>query len=686
MKMFKFSLVYWIRAFFSVSLLLTPVSGTAGWVWSSSATNLSQSGNNGRVPRIVGNGSNKAISVWPRFNGTNWIIQASFYSAGQWQTNATDISTTGQDASLPQVAWYGNGSARVVWIQTGTQDVVKTSFYDATQSTPSWSSPQNVSNVARNANTPQIAIDSKGNTQVVYTEYNGSHWILQARSLSGDQWQPAQALSANGADAFYPQIAMAPDGSFNVAWTSSIGGGAASVLAIQSRDGVLGSIVRLSNNATDAKLPMLCVDENSTTSAVWMEVAGTSSSRIVTRQMVSNIWGPPLSISPANLLASIPSIVSIGSGNLVAAWVQQLSNGSAVLRTRLFQSAQWAPAKDFSASGNALLARLAGTANGEATLVWVSQSGTSTVTNGSYYGGTTWSIPQVLGKGGQNAVYPDVAMPAEQMAQVVWLGTDGTNDIVQALGGSYVPQVFNLTVNRTGKGRVTSTPGGIDCGSVCNASFTEGAPINLDAVPDSGQNFLGWSGACHGSGVCSLTLSANTSVGAKFFASADYAIQVVRPPNGQVTSQPAGILCGLGGKNCRFNFGKGAQVVLMATPKDGFDFLRWVGCANSDQATCSISVDQPLTKISAVFKAKPKFPLKVSKTRNGSIASSPKGLQCGNNKTACRALFVSGTTVVLTATPTQDHQFAGWGGACSGPNPTCQVNVGGKLDVYAEFK
>lgn len=674
-----------LRSFALLVSLSLPMQVSAAWVWSTTTTNLSLKGNNGRVPRIAGNGSGSALSIWPEFNGTNWIIQASFYTNGQWQTTPTDISIKGQDTSLPQVAWYPNGSARAVWLQSGNQNIVKTSFYDSTQNPPTWGIPQNVSSLTRDANTPQIAIDANNNAQIVYTEFNGSHWILQLKTISGDQIPAAKDLSVNGVDAYLPQIAMAPDGSFNVAWTSGVTG-ANTVQTIQSRDGVLGRIVQLSLTSTDAKLPMLCVDVNGVTSAVWVEMTGSATSRIVTRQMIENVWGTRALLSPSNLAATIPTVVSTGSGNLAAGWIQQTGGSTTVFRTRIYQSGQWLPAKDLAATGNAQLGRIAGNANGEATAVWVTQSGTSTVTNGSYMSAGVWSTPQALGKGGQNAVYPDVAMPATQVAQVVWLGTDGTNDIVQALGGSYVPLVFTLTVNRTGKGKVSSAPAGIDCGATCTASFTEGTGIQLTAVPDADQNFLGWTGACKGTGECLVTISANTTVGARFFASADYALRVLKPTGGQVTSQPEGIDCGLKSTRCKYKFGKGANVILTATPKEGFDFVRWEGCAHPDQLTCTLTLEQPLLTLKAFFKAKPKFRLGVVKTRNGSVTSEPKGLQCGNNKLSCSGLFVSGSSVSLTATPVPGHQFTGWGGACSGVETTCQILMGGKLDVRATFE
>ncbi len=51
-----------------------------------------------------------------------------------------------------------------------------------------------------------------------------------------------------------------------------------------------------------------------------------------------------------------------------------------------------------------------------------------------------------------------------------------------------------FTLTKSGNGRVTSTPPGIDCGSDCSEAFPDGTTVNLSANPDPGYYFAGWSG------------------------------------------------------------------------------------------------------------------------------------------------------------------------------------------------
>ena len=80
---------------------------------------------------------------------------------------------------------------------------------------------------------------------------------------------------------------------------------------------------------------------------------------------------------------------------------------------------------------------------------------------------------------------------------------------------------FVVTVSLKNTGTVTATPAGVDrslnCGSVCFATFTAGAPITLAANAPPGLAFLGWSGACVGTApTCDLTVNGNLSVKANF--------------------------------------------------------------------------------------------------------------------------------------------------------------------------
>jgi len=78
------------------------------------------------------------------------------------------------------------------------------------------------------------------------------------------------------------------------------------------------------------------------------------------------------------------------------------------------------------------------------------------------------------------------------------------------------PRSWAVRVAPSGSGTVRSSPGGIDCGQSCSATFTDRTHVVLSAFAASGWRFSGWSGACSGTGDCSVTMTADTTVQATF--------------------------------------------------------------------------------------------------------------------------------------------------------------------------
>ncbi len=83
--------------------------------------------------------------------------------------------------------------------------------------------------------------------------------------------------------------------------------------------------------------------------------------------------------------------------------------------------------------------------------------------------------------------------------------------------GAALP-TLNVTKSGSGSGTVTSDPSGIDCGSTCSASYSEGTVVTLTVAPASGSIFTGWSGGCSGTGTCTVAMTEDISVTASFGA------------------------------------------------------------------------------------------------------------------------------------------------------------------------
>lgn len=244
------------------------------------------------------------------------------------------------------------------------------------------------------------------------------------------------------------------------------------------------------------------------------------------------------------------------------------------------------------------------------------------------------------------------------------------------------PVVYELAVMANPGGRIASNPKGIDCGSggtVCNANFTRGTQVGLTVTPNSNYAFVGWGGACSGTGACNVTMDAAKAVTADFKPTTiTYALTVAVTGKGTVTSNPIGINCNT---SCSSPFDQGTNVTLTASPQNGFVFAGWTGaCAGT--TTCTVTMDSAKNVNATFYPTSYPF-MSVTVVGFGTVASAPAGINCG---ATCSILFNSGQTVTLTATPNQGYVFANWtGGECSGYAITCTITMDAAKSITATF-
>jgi endoglucanase len=158
-------------------------------------------------------------------------------------------------------------------------------------------------------------------------------------------------------------------------------------------------------------------------------------------------------------------------------------------------------------------------------------------------------------------------------------------------GGTSTSQTLTVTRAGTGTGTVTSAPAGINCGSTCSASFANGTSVTLTAATAAGSTFAGWSGACTGTGGCTVGMTQARAVTASFNAApGNQTLTVTRAGTGTgtVTSAPAGINCGT---TCSAAFPNGTSVTLTAAAAAGSTFAGWSG-ACSGTAGCTVGMTQ----------------------------------------------------------------------------------------------
>jgi serine protease len=295
-----------------------------------------------------------------------------------------------------------------------------------------------------------------------------------------------------------------------------------------------------------------------------------------------------------------------------------------------------------------------------------------------------------------------------------WTGAcSGTGNCQLALDGDRAVTAgfdlasFTLRVTGAGSGSgsissqsdlVPAIACGSSAGTVsgnCTATYLAGTVVSLSATPSLGSVFNGWSGACSGTGPCSVTLSEARSVAARF-VTRSFALTLAASGDGTGTiatgegaAPPLSCRASAGTATgaCGATYPSGSVLTLTATPGAGSRFGGWSGaCSGSER--CTVTLDQARA-VGAAFELVP-FTLTVTGTGAGAgrVTAEPAGIDCtleaGTAAGVCAAGFPSGTAVTLTAVPGPGSSFTGWSGGCSGTS-ACVVTVTEAVGVSAGF-
>jgi len=144
------------------------------------------------------------------------------------------------------------------------------------------------------------------------------------------------------------------------------------------------------------------------------------------------------------------------------------------------------------------------------------------------------------------------------------VGGDGEDD---GGGGSYT-----LIVDFTTGGTVTVNDVPIPGKAIL--TYNPGAVVSLNAPPDSGYQFVGWSGnvgtvANVNAASTTITVNGDYSITANFelIPPVQYSLNIIGPAYGSVTTPGEG----------RFMYEEGTVVGLVAEPDTGYEFARWTG-------------------------------------------------------------------------------------------------------------
>ncbi len=570
-----------LAAFAAVVLLAALPSPAAAISWSLPATDLSDGpANNAYGAQVAVAVDGATTVVWRRWDGFNYIVQASTRPAGSVTFGgAVDLSAAGQDAESQQIAIAADGATTVVWRRLeGLNVIVQARTRPAGPST--FSAAVDLSAAGRNAFDPQVAVAADGATTVVWRRDDGSNFIVQASTRPAGSgsgtFGAAQDLSAAGRDTAAPEVAVAVDGVTTVVW--SRWNGVNSIVQASTRPAGSGSTfgpaVDLSATTQHAYSPQVAVAVDGATTVVWYRYDGSN-------------------------------------------WIVQAS-------TRPAGSSTFDPVVDLSAAGrDAYVPQLSVAVDGATTVVWTRSNGSNLIVQASTRaaGSATFGAAVNLSATTQDATDQQVAVAADGTATVVWRRDGPTYRRIQESTSGATPYSLTLTRSGAGSGSVSSSPAGIDCGLVCSYSFSLSTSVTLTATPAAGSSFAGWSGAgCSGTSTCTVTMLGARAVNAEFAVvppgQFDLMVSKSGTGSGTVSSSPAGINCG---SDCSETLADGTSVTLTASPAGGSSFTAWSGAGCSGTSTCTVVMSEARA-VTAQFTKQPSNLFPTPKVKAGASA------------------------------------------------------------------
>jgi hypothetical protein len=431
-----------------LALLAAPSAlAAASWLAPSSLA-VSEQASQVTGPQVSFDGEGNAIAVWSAGEGGSDVVQAAFRSAGgAWQAPVS-LSSNGQSATEPHVAFDAQGDAVAVWdAYDGTSFNVQAAFRPAGGG---WRTAVDLSaEEVPGADEPEVAFDAQGDAVAIWHRGGPTGGVVQSALMPvGGAWQAPVDIAAS-AVGFHPQVAFDRSGDELAAWEQYNGVDYTEWTAFKPAGGGWRSPVSISaSGAEDARVAF---DEKGDAFAVWRSWAeGFLSYHTMQAAFMAagGAWRSPVDIAgavdesdqPKN--AAEPGLAVDDQGDAVAVW--SWAFGAPVVQAS-FKSAggAWQPPIDISKPDeDAEDPQVAFDARADALAVWEDREA-GVVEAALKPAGGAWQASVELGRGNE----PKVAFDGQGNAVAVWNGHDGIEGAGYAAAG---PRLNDLSIPTAG--------------------------------------------------------------------------------------------------------------------------------------------------------------------------------------------------------------------------------------------
>lgn len=271
-------------------------------------------------PDIAVSQTDDAVAVWYEAFMGNDVIFSRARIGGVWSMSNLQVSTAGFDSQLPRIGADAIGNTVLIWLEDdGMNDIVRGATLTAGGG--AWANFATLSAGGAGAQNPQIAVDPMGNAVAVWEWFDSMTMtnVIQSADFNfgAMSWSSTTTISDPTDDSFTPQVSVNSDGTAIAIWDSISNG-------IQTSTKPLGSLWEpiLSIPGSSGNDPDIAIDAAGTAVAVWSQFTGGADRISASERLATGSWSTPQIISDPVMVGNAlgPTVSVNASGYAVAVW------------------------------------------------------------------------------------------------------------------------------------------------------------------------------------------------------------------------------------------------------------------------------------------------------------------------------------------------------------------------------
>ncbi len=281
-------------------------------------------------PQIAAAGNGTAFAVWTQTSGSNLNVWSNRYHLGTGTWLGAELIE--QDdigaAFFPQIAADGAGNAIAVWFQwDGLRNNIWSNRYDTT--TDSWGLPELVeTDDTGTTGAPQVVANANGDAVIIWTQNDGEDDNIWVRTFDTTTllWGVPTLIEDEAGDASRPQIAISDTGDIFATWMQYDNG--RFNVWFNSYSSFLGTWGRTelleTDDAGNAWDPQVSVGANDNVVFVWAQGDGIVQNIWAKRfDAATKSWSGPTALETDDAGdAELPQVATDANGNAYVTWIQ----------------------------------------------------------------------------------------------------------------------------------------------------------------------------------------------------------------------------------------------------------------------------------------------------------------------------------------------------------------------------